>query len=59
MTDPADDARRLRLIGIALMCGAVVLFACLDAMAKWLGGHLNPVQVTGMRYISAFLIALM
>ena len=46
------------MIGIALMCGAVVLFACLDAMAKWLGGHLNPVQVTGMRYVSAFLIAL-
>jgi drug/metabolite transporter (DMT)-like permease len=58
LTDPAHEAQRLRLIGIALMCGAVVLFACLDAMAKWLGGHLNPVQVTGMRYISAFLIAL-
>ena len=40
------------------MCGAVLLFACLDAMAKWLGGHLHPFQVTGMRYISAFFIAL-
>ena len=46
------------MIGIALTCGAVLLFACLDAMAKWLGGHLHPFQVTGMRYISAFFIAL-
>ena len=57
MTDPAHDQRQ-RMIGIALMCGAVLLFACLDAMAKWLGGHLHPFQVTGMRYISAFFIAL-
>ena len=58
MTDAAHEAQRLRLMGIALMCGAVALFACLDAMAKYLGGHMHPVQVTGMRYISAFLIAL-
>ncbi|CAN0283674.1 unnamed protein product, partial [Phaeothamnion confervicola] len=58
MTDAAHEAHRLRLIGIALMCGAVVLFAGLDAMAKYLGGHMHPVQVTGMRYISAFFIAL-
>ena len=58
MTDPAHEQRRLRLVGIALMCGAVACFACLDAMAKYLGGHMDPVQVTAIRYVSAFLLAL-
>jgi drug/metabolite transporter (DMT)-like permease len=58
MTDPAHEQRRQRLIGIALMCGAVACFACLDAMAKYLGGHMQPLQVVGMRFISAFLLAL-
>ena len=52
------DHRRYRLIGIALMCGAVACFAVLDAMAKYLGGHMEPLQVVGIRYISAFLLAL-
>jgi drug/metabolite transporter (DMT)-like permease len=58
MSDPAHDQRRQRLIGIALMCGAVACFACLDAMAKYLGGHMDALQVVGMRFISAFLLAL-
>lgn len=58
MTDPAHEQRRQRLIGIALMCGAVLLFAALDAIAKYLGGHMDPLQVAGMRFISAFFIAL-
>jgi drug/metabolite transporter (DMT)-like permease len=58
MTDPAHEQRRQRLIGIALMCGAVACFACLDAMAKHLGGHMQPLQVVGMRFISAFFLAL-
>jgi drug/metabolite transporter (DMT)-like permease len=58
MTDPAHDHRRQRLIGIALMCGAVACFACLDAMAKYLGGHMDPLQVVGMRFISALFLAL-
>jgi drug/metabolite transporter (DMT)-like permease len=58
MTDPTHDQRRLRLIGIALMCGAVACFACLDAMAKYLGGHLDTLQVVGMRFVTAFLLAL-
>lgn len=57
MIDPAQDRRR-RLIGIALMSGAVACFACLDAMAKYLGGHMDPLQVVAMRYISAFVLAL-
>ena len=58
MTIDAREQRRQRLVGIALMCGAVALFACLDAMAKYLGGHLDTLLVTAMRYISAFLLAL-
>ena len=58
MTDAANEQRRQRLVGIALMSGAVALFACLDAMAKYLGGHMDPVQVTGIRYLSAFVLAL-
>ena len=59
MTDAAHDQRRLRLTGIALMCGAVAAFACLDCMAKYLGTHMDVLQVVGARYVSAFLIALM
>jgi drug/metabolite transporter (DMT)-like permease len=58
MIDPAHEHRRQRLIGIGLMCGAVACFACLDAMAKYLGGHIDPLQVVGMRFISAFFLAL-
>jgi drug/metabolite transporter (DMT)-like permease len=58
MTDTEHDLRRHRLTGIALMCGAVACFAALDAMAKYLGGHMEPVQVVGIRYVSAFLLAL-
>jgi drug/metabolite transporter (DMT)-like permease len=58
MSDPAHEHRRQRLIGIGLMSGAVACFACLDAMAKYLGGHIDPLQVVGMRFISAFLLAL-
>jgi len=58
MTDPAHEQRRQRLIGIALMCGAVACFACLDAMAKYLVGHLDTLQVVAMRFVTAFLVAL-
>ena len=59
LTDAAHEQRRQRLIGIGLMCGAVAAFACLDAMAKYLGTHMPVSQVVGVRYASAFLIALM
>ena len=58
MTNDIREQRRQRLVGIAFMSGAVALFACLDAMAKYLGGHMDPVQVTAIRYVSAFLLAL-
>lgn len=53
---PASTARD-RLIGIALMCGALACFTGLDASAKWLGGQgLDPLLVTWARY--AFAVAL-
>jgi drug/metabolite transporter (DMT)-like permease len=58
LTSTAHEQRRLRLVGIALMCGAVACFACLDAMAKYLGGHMEPLQVVAIRYLTAFLLAL-
>jgi drug/metabolite transporter (DMT)-like permease len=58
LTDSAHEQRRQRLTGIGLMCSAVAAFACLDAMAKWLGTHIPVLQVVGVRYVSAFLIAL-
>jgi drug/metabolite transporter (DMT)-like permease len=58
LSDSAHELRRQRLTGIAMMCGAVAFFAALDAIAKYLGRHMDPLQVTGMRFISGFLIAL-
>jgi drug/metabolite transporter (DMT)-like permease len=51
--------RRNRLTGIALMCGALACFSCLDTTAKYLVGHMDSLQVVWARYTSAFLLALM
>ncbi len=56
MDEPARE-RRQRLIGIALMCGAVACFACLDATAKYLNHYMDTLQVVWARYTSAFLLA--
>ncbi len=50
------NSARDRLIGIALMCGALACFSCLDATAKWLARDLHPMQVTWARYASSMLI---
>jgi drug/metabolite transporter (DMT)-like permease len=50
--------RRQRLLGIALMCGAVALFAVLDTTAKYLNTQMNALEVTWARYTSAFLLTL-
>ena len=55
---PAEQARHDRLTGIGLMCGAVVLFACNDAVAKYLNNHMPTVQVVWARYMAAFVLAL-
>jgi drug/metabolite transporter (DMT)-like permease len=51
--------RRQRLIGIALMCGAVALFACLDTTAKYLNTRMNSLEIAWGRYTSAFLLTLL
>lgn len=51
-------ARRQRLIGIALMTGASVLFSAIDACAKFLVQGMHPIQAVGIRYIGGFLVAL-
>lgn len=48
-----------RLTGIALMCGAVACFACLDATAKFLNQHMDTLQVVWARYTGAFVLALL
>lgn len=50
--------RRQRLTGIALMCGAVALFACLDATAKYLNADMDSLQIAWARYTSAFVLTL-
>lgn len=57
MTDLSTQ-RRQRLTGIALMCGAVALFACLDATAKYLNTEMDSLQVAWARYTSALLLTL-
>ena len=59
MSDPALAARRQRLIGIALMCGAVATFSCLDATGKYLLHSMHPLQVVWVRFTGAFLLALL
>jgi drug/metabolite transporter (DMT)-like permease len=54
----AAMARRARLGGIALTCGAVATFACLDTTAKYLGRHIDVMQVVWARYTFALLLAL-
>ena len=51
--------RRNRLTGIALMCGALVCFSCLDATGKYLVEFMDSLQVVWARYTSAFLLALL
>lgn len=57
MSDESSQ-RRQRLIGIALMCCAVALFACLDTAAKYLSGQMDTLQIVWARYTSAFLLTL-
>jgi drug/metabolite transporter (DMT)-like permease len=51
-------ARRERLVGIGLMCGALVCFSCLDTTAKYLGRELPTLQVVWARYAASVLAVL-
>lgn len=55
MNVPARQ-RRQRLKGIALMCAAVALFACLDTTAKYLNTRMDSLEIAWARYTSAFLL---
>ena len=50
--------RRQRLTGIALMCCAVALFACLDTTAKYLNLRMGSLEIAWARYTSAFVLTL-
>ena len=56
MTYPTASPRQ-RLTGIALMCGAVACFGCLDATGKYLNLHMNTMEVVWARYASGFVLA--
>ena len=45
-------------MGIALMCCAVALFACLDTTAKYLNTQMAALQIVWARYTSAFVLTL-
>jgi drug/metabolite transporter (DMT)-like permease len=48
--------RRDRLVGIGLMCGAVVCFSGIDVCAKWLNRSLDPLMTTWARYMASVLV---
>jgi drug/metabolite transporter (DMT)-like permease len=56
---PEAEQIRNRLTGIGLMCGAVLAFACLDAIAKYLNGYMDTLQVVWARYTGAFVLTLL
>jgi drug/metabolite transporter (DMT)-like permease len=56
LTDPGHE-RRQRLIGIALMCGAVACFSCLDTTAKYLNTRMETLEIVWARYTGAFVLA--
>ena len=52
----AKAARRTRLIGIALMCGALACFAGLDGAAKWASRSVDPMLAVWARYVSSVVL---
>jgi len=50
--------RRQRFKGIALMCVAVGMFACLDTIAKYLNTQMDSLEIAWARYTSAFVLTL-
>ncbi len=53
----AGPAPARRLVGIALMMGALVCFTAIDTSAKWLSRSLPALEVTFFRYLVAFLLS--
>jgi drug/metabolite transporter (DMT)-like permease len=59
LTLPSDDDQQRRdyLVGIVLVCGAVLCFSMLDTCAKYLGRELPILQVVWARYMMHFVLA--
>jgi drug/metabolite transporter (DMT)-like permease len=55
---PGADDKRARIVGIALMCLALVCFCILDTSAKWLNHHISTLEVLWARYAGHFVISL-
>jgi drug/metabolite transporter (DMT)-like permease len=53
----AED-RRMRVLAVGLMCGAMVCFTGLDTCAKWLSFTVPAIQIVWARYVAAAIIAL-
>lgn len=56
---PAATDPRARLVGVGLMCAALVCFAALDTTAKWLSGYMSTLEVVWARYASHFFLSLL
>lgn len=56
---PAANDPRARLVGIGLMCAALLCFAGLDTTAKWLSQSLPTLEVVWARYASHFFLSLL
>jgi drug/metabolite transporter (DMT)-like permease len=53
---PSLADRRRRLIGIGLMCAALLCFSCLDATAKWLNRSVDPLLTVWWRYMASVVL---
>jgi drug/metabolite transporter (DMT)-like permease len=53
---PSLADRRQRLIGIGLMCAALLCFSCLDATAKWLNRSVDPLLTVWWRYTASVVL---
>ncbi|HRJ68510.1 MAG TPA: DMT family transporter [Beijerinckiaceae bacterium] len=53
-----SEARRQRLLAIAMTCGAVLCFTLIDTAAKALSPQVGVMTTTWLRYVAAFLFIL-
>jgi drug/metabolite transporter (DMT)-like permease len=58
-TLPAAHDPRARLTGIGLICAALVCFAALDTIAKWLTDHVPTFEAVWARYASHFVLSML
>jgi drug/metabolite transporter (DMT)-like permease len=54
-----SSERRQRLVGIGLICLALMCFACLDTIAKWLSPRIGPIPTTYARYFSSVVLVML